>query len=166
MPDIVHIILAGAPRGKGRPRFRAVSTKDGRRFNSAYTDAETEKYESALRSRAQDAIGDRAPLTGPLRATIFAAFPVPASWSQKKQRQALAGQIRPVVKPDLDNVYKMLDALNHVVFVDDSQIVEAIIRKVYSDRPRLEVTIETAVQLVVEEPAGAPRAPLFSLMGG
>ena len=142
MSDIVTISLAGAPRGKGRPRFRAVTTKSGQHFNTAYTDSETQKYEAALRARAQDAMNGRPPLTGALRATIFAAFPIPASWSQKKQAQALKGIVRPTVKPDLDNIFKDLDALNHVVFVDDSQIVEAIIRKVYSDRPRLTVEIE------------------------
>ncbi len=163
---IVQIVLAGVPRGQGRPRFRAVTTKAGRHFNTAYKDADSQRYEDALRARGQDAMGDRPPLTGPLRLNLFCAFPVPPSWSKKKQREALAGIIRPTVRPDLDNCYKALDALNNIVFVDDSQIVEAIIRKVYSDRPRLEVTIETAVHVVVEEPAGAPAPPLFTLMGG
>ncbi len=140
--NTVTISLSGAPRGKGRPRFRAVTTKDGRRFNSAYTDDLTEKYEAALRSRAQDAMNGRPPLMGPLRARIFAVFPIPASWSQKKQQRAIVGSIRPIVRPDLDNIFKDLDALNQVVFKDDSQIVETIIRKIYGDRPRLEVVIE------------------------
>lgn len=44
----------------------------------------------------------------------------------------LAGQIRPTVKPDCDNVSKIiLDALNGVAFKDDSQVVGLWVEKWY-----------------------------------
>ena len=42
---------------------------------------------------------------------------------------------------DLDNILKMLDGLNGIVWGDDSQITDAVVRKRYSDRPRLEIIV-------------------------
>lgn len=51
-------------------------------------------------------------------------------------------KIRPTKKPDFDNIGKVIcDALNKIAYRDDSQIVDAQVRKFYSDRPRVVVTI-------------------------
>ena len=80
---------------------------------------------------------------GPLKLTITAYFPIPSSASKKKKELMLAGIIRPTIKPDWDNIGKIVtDALNHLAYDDDKQIVEAIVRKLYSDEPRVEIEIE------------------------
>jgi Holliday junction resolvase RusA-like endonuclease len=137
MGAAVQIELAGEPRGKGRPRF-------SRKSGVAYTPAETRNYEAALRIAAQDAMAGRAPLEGPLSVTVAVYVPIPASWSKKRRAQAAAGQIRPTTRPDYDNYLKMLDALNTVVWHDDSQVVSQGFAKVYSDRPRFSVSVEQA----------------------
>ena len=87
----------------------------------------------------------RAPLEGPLSASMVVQLPVPASWSRKKRADALAGIIRPTSKPDADNYAKAaLDAFNQIVFVDDSQVVDLSVRKIYAETPRLVVTVEAA----------------------
>jgi Holliday junction resolvase RusA-like endonuclease len=52
----------------------------------------------------------------------------------------------PVTKPDCDNYGKLLmDALNHFVFVDDSQVTTLILKKRFArpeDHPRIELTIQ------------------------
>ncbi len=131
----VVIELAGEPKGKGRPRF-------SRQSGHAYTPQPTRTYEAMLRYAAQVKMAGSAPMEGPLRIEVLAAFPVPQSWSKKKQAAAHAGTVRPTGKPDLDNVLKMLDALNAVVWKDDAQIVVAAITKRYSDRPRLRLEVE------------------------
>ena len=46
-------------------------------------------------------------------------------------------------RPDLDNLEKpVLDALQGVLFDNDSQIIEQSSRKRYSNRPRIEITIK------------------------
>jgi Holliday junction resolvase RusA-like endonuclease len=132
---IVAFEITGSPRGKGRPRFL-------RKSGFAYTPAETRSYENLLRAAAQDAMQGAPPLDCAVRLKMTAIMPVPASWSNKKRALALAGEIRPVVKPDADNLLKMADALNQVVFHDDRQVVEARVVKCYGDRPSLRVEIE------------------------
>lgn len=133
----ITVTLPGEPKAKGRPRF---SRKSGR----AYTPAATVSYESHLRHAGIQVMGANRPLEGPVEVLVVAAFGVPASWSKGKRLTALAGLAFPTVKPDADNLLKMMDALNEVVWLDDKQIVRADIRKVYSDRPCLTVQVRTA----------------------
>ena len=66
---------------------------------------------------------------------------VPASKPKRWVAEALAGAIRPVKKPDADNFAKMLDALNQVVWIDDSQIVDLRVQKHYSNQPRMVIRV-------------------------
>lgn len=85
------------------------------------------------------------PLEGPLEAKLTAVFQVPKSWSRKKRQAALLHQLRPIVKPDCDNIIKVLDGLNGICFKDDAQIVELSMKKVYGPEPYLEITIQDKV---------------------
>ena len=123
---------------KGRPRF--ASAGSGRPF--AYTPTKTRDYEKALAKRAGEVMSGRSLLTGPLEMTVWAYLPVPRSWSKAKRQRALSGEIWPVVKPDWDNIGKITDALNCVVWLDDNQIVSATVLKLYSDNPRLQIRVE------------------------
>jgi Holliday junction resolvase RusA-like endonuclease len=91
---------------------------------------------------AQDVMDGRSPIEGPLKVCVFASFPIPASWPKKRRAAALAGTARPTTKPDADNLLKILDALNQVVWRDDSQIVDGFVRKLYSETPELVITVE------------------------
>jgi Holliday junction resolvase RusA-like endonuclease len=138
---MIVVELPGEPIGKGRPRFRPVTTKDGRSFVNAYTPARTRAYERALAMTAKVAMRGKPPILGPLAVTVTAFFAVPASWSNKKRDAALAGIVRPTGRPDYDNVIKSLDALNTIVFADDAQIVQAKVAKVYDEQPRLRIEV-------------------------
>jgi len=81
------------------------------------------------------------PIGGPVEVVVEAFMMVPASWSLKKRLSAIAGQIKPVTKPDLDNIVKALDGMNGIVVVDDAQIVKLTATKHYSDIPQLIVTV-------------------------
>lgn len=131
---MIEIVLLGKPVAKGRPRF---NTQTG----VAYTPEKTVKYETQLRFAAGEVMGDRAPLEGPLRLEMDVVAPIPASWPKKKQAAARAGELRPTGKPDLDNFMKVIDAANLVVWVDDSQIVDATLRKTYGDKPGMWIRV-------------------------
>ena len=57
----------------------------------------------------------------------------------------LLGIIRPTIKPDVDNIAKViLDSLNGLAYKDDKQIVFCIISKWYGENPKVEVILEEA----------------------
>lgn len=137
MTGPIVIELSGEPKGKARPRFV-------RATGAAFTPAETRRYESALRFAGQEAMGSRPPADGALVVSVLAVFPIPASWSRKKRADATDGQVRPTTRPDADNLLKMLDGLNEVVWRDDRQIVDARVTKRYGERPMLRIVVEAA----------------------
>jgi Holliday junction resolvase RusA-like endonuclease len=139
---MIEIVLAGAPMGKERVRFVKAT---GRTF----TPERTVNYESRLAYAAQQAMGDRPLFDGPLSVEVVAYMPVAESKPRKWKAAALAGEIRPTKKPDLDNLAKILDALNLVVWGDDAQIVEMHIAKHYSEAPRMEIRVRQ-----INQPAG------------
>ena len=66
----------------------------------------------------------------------------------------VAHLLRPMKKPDCDNVAKVvMDSLNKLAYHDDAQVVDFQFRKFFSFRPRLVVTIQeaTPVQEAQEE---------------
>jgi Holliday junction resolvase RusA-like endonuclease len=130
---MIEVVLLGAPRGKERPRL----TKAG----VVYTPERTREYEAALKYAAKQAMGDNPPLTGPLRMEMTVMLPIAQSWPKKRQAEARLGIAHPTSKPDFDNFAKTVDALNLVVWVDDSQIVDARVRKIYSEKPGMLIRV-------------------------
>lgn len=131
----VSFTVPGPVRGKGRPRFAKGRT---------YTDARTAFYENLVKLAAVQAVGLAAAMDGPLKAVLRARFTPPASASKIKRAAMLKGSIRPTGKPDLDNICKVLDGLNGIVFKDDAQIVSLMAVKVYAETPGLDVEIAPA----------------------
>lgn len=84
-----------------------------------------------------------APAQGPVDIEIMAYLPVPKSWSKKKQAAALAGDLRPDKKPDIDNLVKNLfDVMTQMQFwQDDVQVCDLWITKRYAERPRWDVRL-------------------------
>lgn len=157
--DIITVTMFGAPRGKGRPRFI-------RATGMAFTPAPTREYEGLLRHEAGLVMNGRPPLEGPVDVALFAFMPIAESWSKKKQREALANTIHPTGKPDLDNLLKMLDAFNGVVWRDDAQVVTGTFTKRYSDRPRLVVEVHPTAAAYLDHATGEVREAPMPLLAG
>jgi Holliday junction resolvase RusA-like endonuclease len=140
---MIVVELPGDPVPKGRPRFRAVTPHSGRSFVSVYTPAKTKAFERALATMGRLAMRSKPPLDGPLQVTVTAFLSIPTSWSNKKRDAALAGIVRHVGRPDADNFQKSAwDALNSIVWRDDSQIVDARVIKLYAETPALRVEVQ------------------------
>ena len=133
MTHLLQLIIPGEPCGKGRPKF----TRKG----FAYTPAKTRNYEATIKAIFAQAYPSFVPLDGPLQVTVIAYMGIPASASGKAKVAMLSQKTWPTKRPDLDNIFKTLDALQGLAFRDDSIIVSATMHKVYSDRPRLEINI-------------------------
>lgn len=129
----MKFVIPGKPIGKQRPRF----------FNkcgqvTVYTPRDTLQYEKkVLQCFNQSIIENPTDANiGPFGSVIVrinAYYGIPKSWSKKKRELAEQGQIRPQVKPDIDNVAKIiLDGLNGQAYKDDSQVIELITSKSYT----------------------------------
>jgi Holliday junction resolvase RusA-like endonuclease len=137
MIEPVTITLALPPQGKARAR-------SSRKSGTHYTPAKTRAYEAAIATMAIIAMRGRKPIEHICAMDLRAVYPIPASWSEAKRTRAILGEIRPGVKPDLSNVAKAWeDAMNSIVYTDDSLIVEyGHFKKVYGITPMVAVTIK------------------------
>src|SRR5438045_4693718 len=94
----ITIRLQGPPQGKGRARAFMRGGHIGH-----YTPDKTHTYEGMIRTSAAEAMAGRPALQQPVEFVLRAIFAVPASWSERKRQMAIAGDVRPGKKPDLDN---------------------------------------------------------------
>lgn len=134
----IKFSVPGQPFGKQRPKFSRAG-----QYVKAYTPGETVSYENLVKLMFQQAAKGQMFKDGDmLDVRIIAYYEIPKSTSKKKRRLMLEHKIRPVKKPDWDNIGKIVcDSLNKVAYHDDSAIVDAQVRKFYSEQPRVDVTI-------------------------
>jgi len=130
----ITFIVEGEPQGKGRHR----TTKTGHIF----TPEKTMFYENWIKTCYLSRT-DKEMLIGPLKASIEAYFHIPISTPKKYIEDMISGKTLHTKKSDADNIAKVvLDSLNGIAYKDDSQVCELYVKKMYSDNPRLEVTIQ------------------------
>ncbi|MCQ6275774.1 RusA family crossover junction endodeoxyribonuclease [Bacillus sp. V3B] len=68
---------------------------------------------------------------------------IPGSWNKKKKQQAIAGDVLPAVKSDIDNYAKsVMDGMTGIIYKDDKLVCELKLSKRYSEDPRTEVKIK------------------------
>ena len=132
------IDIPGEPKGKGRPRFSRAS-------GHPYTPKQTEIYENLVKLTFKQEYPDHRPVDTPLSVSITAVFQIPQSWSKRRRAEAIRTPCRK--KPDIDNILKaILDGLNGVAYLDDSQIVEVSVSKMYGERPHVIVYLEELIE--------------------
>lgn len=133
MSGAVSFTIPGKLSGKGRPRF---SNNAGRVF----TPAKTLSHEAQVKHFAAEAMGERAPLDGPVSMDMRVYLAKPKSWSKKRRDTTIWSTNR----PDLDNLAKTCsDAINGIVFRDDAQIacLHAERRYSFDGRERVEIIV-------------------------
>lgn len=112
-----------SPVPKGRPKF---STVGG--FPRAVTPSKTRRFEKQIAILATELNIKKnwKPITGkPIKVEII--------FFLERPKHIPKSRTLPIVKPDLDNLYKSVtDALNEIVWEDDNLICEAQIKKEYS----------------------------------
>jgi len=126
------------PVGKQRARY----AKRGN-FVQTYTPDKTRNYESLIKEAAIEAMGSSEPLETPVNLYLYIRAPIPKSLPKKRMEACLNGLEKPIKKPDASNVLKSVeDAMNDVVYKDDSQIVNIHVSKVYSSVSGIDVCIK------------------------
>ncbi len=133
----LEFTIPGEPKGKGRPRFG--------RSGHAYTPHDTAAYENLVKLAFREAYPDMQPIAAdvPIECFILAFYGIPKSASKKKHKAMYDGDLRPLKKPDSDNIIKIVcDALNNIAYDDDCQIVKVCLAKWYDTTPRVVVRLE------------------------
>ena len=138
--------VPGAPQGKARPKIVKIGG-----FSRMATPKKTANYESLVAHAAHAAMAGAPLFEGPVGCELTIHCAVPQSWSGKKQRSALASEILPTTKPDIDNVVKAIfDGCNGVLWRDDVLVVELTVRKRYATTPGVYVKAWALAERVVQ----------------
>jgi Holliday junction resolvase RusA-like endonuclease len=138
MSFMVTFKVDADPVGKQRARY----AKRGN-FVQTYTPDKTRNYESLIKEAAIEAMGSSEPLETPVTLYLYIRAPIPKSLPKKRIEACLNGLEKPIKKPDASNVLKSVeDAMNGVVYKDDSQIVNIHVSKVYSSVSGVDVCIK------------------------
>lgn len=113
--------IPGKPCAKRRHRSRVVNGKA-----MTHNDPKNVTEEAQAAFIASQHFTD--PLDGPVILEIRAYFPMPKSWSKKRQ---IAMKDQPhTQKPDRDNVEKwVMDSLNRIAWHDDCQVWDGPVTK-------------------------------------
>ena len=131
----MYFEVMGNPQGKARART-------GKGF--AYTPEKTVLYENLIKQSFQMANTKKEYYDNePLAMFITAYFGIPKSMSKKDRDKITHHALFPTKKPDADNIAKVVcDALNGIVYHDDTQIVDLNVQKRYTtDEPKVTVEI-------------------------
>lgn len=130
----IRFVVEGEPFGKQRPRHNGKVT---------YTPQETHDHEELVRWAYRSACrGFRFPDGWYIDLRVIAYMRIPKSIKKEARAAMLSGRLRPAKTPDWDNIGKLVaDALNKIAYSDDRYIVDAGVRKFWSDHPRTEVIL-------------------------
>ncbi len=157
-PVFVCFELRGPPGHKARHRSRIVigrelwvhSARDSfipkanvkKIFIQQYPDPDTAAYEKTLAECAALFMRGRRATDNPVALLVHAFRAIPASWSKTDREKARDGAIMPTSRPDGDNHLKVVqDALNKIVWADDSQVVDSRCIKKYHEEPALRIEV-------------------------
>lgn len=143
----IYFSVEGEVISKARPRFRRMTITDKRtnakrNVVTTYTTQKTLNYEQRVKAAymAECPFGVAFP-TEPLEIVLNIYMEMPKSATKKAKLEMLMHKF-PTKKPDVDNLLKSVaDALNGVAYTDDSQIVSATVRKIWSEQGSAEITL-------------------------
>ena len=128
--------IPGKVTGKGRPR---VNTNTG----MAYTPTKTRDYEDLVKQYFLLKYPRIKPLSNRVSIEIIAYFEPVKTVSKIEKEKMLEGTVSPTKKPDIDNIAKIiLDSLNGLAFIDDTQVTKISVEKKYSNEEKVYVKIE------------------------
>lgn len=141
-------IVPGEIRGQGRPRTAIRRGRNGRPYAQIYEDEKDTVNKHNIQLYAMEAKKRRGiegiaqPDGRGITVYLTVYLPIPKSMSKKKTEMAMMDRIRPQRKPDLDNVLKaVLDAMNGIIYKDDSEVTEVHVHRLYSESPAITVGV-------------------------
>ena len=151
MPEL-FVVIYEIPEGSPRPRARFIKSKGNNilanaRSNPGFiqvysiTGAADKKFMQEFKTNSDFDFLESLIYT-PCSIKYDAYFKTPSIFNSKEKMLAELGMIRPLSKPDFDNVEKKYsDMYTGNIWVDDSIVIESNFNKYYSELPRIEITL-------------------------
>lgn len=145
----LDIVLYEVPEGSPRPRFRIVNRANLANMalsnpNFVHVYSLTGREDSLYMKRLVDSelLSLDQLICTPCNIEINAYVKTPSYYSKQDIFLAELGLIRPLSKPDWDNIEKKYsDMFNRNVWLDDTFVVDGSIHKFYSILPRVEIRL-------------------------
>ena len=129
MTSSISFTVYGNPIPKARAR--TVRLKNG--LTTTYTPEKTENWEDMIRLQILKHKPDK---------LLDSALALKATFVLQRGKSIPKKRLYPETKPDLDNLLKSLtDAMEGIIYTNDSRIVKKEVEKVYGDPPRVEVEV-------------------------
>ncbi|RUL56477.1 RusA family crossover junction endodeoxyribonuclease [Lysinibacillus antri] len=134
----IQFEIPGDVQAQQRPKFSRAGNGV-----KAVDPQESRDYKSFVRLVASQHAPDVL-ITEPIKLTIDVYRKIPKDKQTGPKMKLIGeGKLRPTTKPDIDNLAKGIkDGLSKVLWHDDSQVIELVARKWYSENPRAVVTVE------------------------
>jgi Holliday junction resolvase RusA-like endonuclease len=101
----------------------------------------TRLYRDQIAQLARIKMFGRQMFQGAVNYSVCAVMRLPKSATKQQRAMAAAGTLWPTKKPDTDNILKLKDALNGIVWPDDKQVVCETGYKKYGDKEGLHILI-------------------------
>ena len=151
MPEL-FVVIYEIPEGSPRPRARFIKSKGNNilanaRSNPGFiqvysiTGAADKKFMQEFKTNNDFDFLESLIYT-PCSVKYDAYFKTPSIFNSKEKMLAELGMIRPLSKPDFDNVEKKYsDMYTGNIWVDDYIVIESNFNKYYSELPRIEITL-------------------------
>ena len=128
-----HFTIFMLPKASPRPRY----SSKGLMFYVKGASDNKKIFQEAMKD------SDFPIINTPMKFCCTSYLPIPNTMKKHEKILAEMGLIRPISKPDFDNLAKTYsDMIQGIVMTDDALIVEGISRKYYSCKPRIEIIIE------------------------
>lgn len=126
--------VLGTPKPQGSKRAY-LNRKTGKPILTESAGAPLKDWRTDVQQAAIAAMGDQPPFEGPV--AVWLEFNLPRPKSHPKTRVTW-----PITRPDIDKLVRaVLDAITHVCFIDDSQVVTFIASKEWGV-PGVKVTVD------------------------
>ena len=140
----IEFTVPGKPMAQPRQRHRIAGGKNGMQFVQNFTPSKSpvQTYKAAIQLAAA-AVYDGPPLSNPVSLEMTFVMPRPKSKTWKTKPMPRYWH---TITPDSDNLAKAVqDALNKMLWADDSQICQMVVKKVVAsgdEQPRTEIYVK------------------------
>ena len=139
---VLNFTVLGHPQPGGSKRAVPIP---GGKVRVIDANRKVRPWRDSVAAAAQEAMGDREPLAGPLALGLTFYIQRPQGhYTKVAQKISRSAPRRPVTRPDLTKYIRAVeDACTSILWRDDSQVVTQVARKFYGHPERCEVVVQT-----------------------